>query len=105
MATTAPAAPAAAAASAAAAKAARAFLDDQRKLSMALNRWAEIPGPAFLSILHAGYDPHPIVEALNLQGINSWTLFISLRELDIDDLRFNTVLFDRITHPSLRTAI
>ena len=73
MATTGPAATAAAAA------AARAYLDDKRKLSMGLNRWAEIPAPAFLSMVTTGYDPHPIVEALNLQGINTWTLFISTR--------------------------
>ena len=99
MATSAPAATAAAAA------AARAFLDDQRKLGMAFNRWAEIPSAAFIPMGDPGYDPHPIIEALVLQGINTWTLFISLRETDIDLLRFNATLFDRRTHPSLTTAI
>ena len=94
MATTGPAATAAAAA------ATTAFLDDKRKLSMALNRWALLPSAAFLPMGPAGYDPHPIVESLNLQGINTWTLFISLRESDIDELKFNANLFNRRTHPT-----
>ena len=88
MATTGPAATAAAAATS------TAFLDDQRNLGMTLNRWKLIPSPAFLPMGAAGYDPHPIVEALVLQGVNTWTLFVSLRELDIDDLKFNANLFN-----------
>ena len=89
----------------AASAATTAFLDDKRKLSMALNRWVDIPSPAFRSILDVGYDPHPIVEALNLQGINTWTLFVSMRESDIDDLRFNANLFNRIAYPTMRDVI
>ena len=97
--------PATGPAAAAAATAAAAHLDDQRKLSMALNRWVGIPSPAFRSAMAPGYDPHPIVEALNLQGINSWTLFISMRESDIGDLRFNANLFNPIAYPTVRRAL
>ena len=90
---------------AAAEAAARAHLDDKRKLGMAFNRWAETPSPAFLPMGAAGYDSHPIVEALVLQGINTWTLFVSLRESDIDLLQYNHTLFNRRTHPNLATAI
>ena len=105
-------APAATAAAAAASRdfleaaaAATAFLDDKRKLGMAMNRWAEIPSPAFLPMGSAGYDPHPIVESLVLQGVNTWTLFVSLRESDIDDLKFNANLFNKRTHPTIRHVI
>ena len=89
----------------AASAATTAFLDDKRKLSMALNRWVGIPGPAFRSALDPTYDPHPIVEALNLQGINTWTLFISMRESDIEHLVFNSNLFNRIAYPTIRDAL